>query len=451
MTFSTCHYSVFICYAPTDSEQAERVRESLEDCGLRCWLAPRGHDPEIDENEQVAQALSASRGVVLLLSEASNHSKMIYREAEAAFRQGKPLYLVRLEDIQPSQTLEKLVSSAPRVDVWGSQAAEQLRGLCQQMAAGQVAGASVCVPALSSSPVCSDRRRWGKARALVLIVVLVILAMSGIGAGVYINGLEQADTPEAALVVPEAPTPPHIDSYEDPELLLIKLLAAIDAEDRAAVRSYAHALFKDRKDMDITEYVGRLRGPVLAAAGEGDVDLMRALASARPVFGMEDPRGREPIHVAAASGHADIVAFLIEEIHVSPDDLTDGTAYTAMHWAARGGHASVITQLAEFQADPNAMSNVGNSPLHLAVEYQQLVAIRVMLQLEGLDVNAINAKGQTPLHIAAAKGQAIVVTQLLAAGANLSIQDIEGRTPGDMAYAAAHFDLALRLGVSGNP
>lgn len=71
----------------------------------------------------------------------------------------------------------------------------------------------------------------------------------------------------------------------------------------------------------------------------------------------------------------------------------------------------------------------GQTPLHLAVESENLLQIDLLLSHE-VEINCADSFGKTPLHIAAFIDRAGDITKkLLAAGASVSAQDYKGFTP----------------------
>lgn len=62
---------------------------------------------------------------------------------------------------------------------------------------------------------------------------------------------------------------------------------------------------------------------------------------------------------------------------------------------------------------------------------------KVLLGTPGIEIDALNVLGQTPLHIACSRRNWLVARLLLQAGANPSITDRRGFTPGQLAYKRA--------------
>ncbi|XP_049774986.1 ankyrin repeat domain-containing protein 39 [Schistocerca cancellata] len=95
-----------------------------------------------------------------------------------------------------------------------------------------------------------------------------------------------------------------------------------------------------------------------------------------------------------------------------PVDSRDSAGYTALHYAARAGHAAIC---------------------------QQLIAAGALLDTK------TRAGGATPLHRAAASGKLHIVQLLLEAGANSAVTDADGRTALHRAAEEGHSDVAELL------
>jgi predicted ATPase/Tfp pilus assembly protein PilF len=109
---------VFVSYASEDSTTAEAVCATLEDAGLRCWIAPRDILPGADYGEAIVEAISESRVLVLVFSAAANRSPHVRREVERAASRDVPVLTFRIEDVPPSRSLEYFVSSLHWLDAW---------------------------------------------------------------------------------------------------------------------------------------------------------------------------------------------------------------------------------------------------------------------------------------------------------------------------------------------
>jgi hypothetical protein len=108
--------SVFICHAAEDREAAEKIRQLLEGAGFRCWIAPRDVRPGRDYATEIIDGIEISRSLVLVLSQRANGSTFVRAEVERAYSKGKPVIPVRIEDVQPSRSLELFISTQDWID-----------------------------------------------------------------------------------------------------------------------------------------------------------------------------------------------------------------------------------------------------------------------------------------------------------------------------------------------
>eukprot|EP00903_Cladosiphon_okamuranus_P007099 g6898.t1 len=143
--------------------------------------------------------------------------------------------------------------------------------------------------------------------------------------------------------------------------------------------------------------------------------------------------GRTPLHRAAAQGHTEVVLRLLS--HGVAVDPTDSRGATPLHLAASRGHwAAARALLREGGASALVTTHEGDTPLHAAAwsGVHGGTADRVVhLLLDGgAEVDAQNRLGSTALHLAAAAADHGSVTLLLSGGANPSIVNSCGLSPG---------------------
>ncbi|POM78844.1 Hypothetical protein PHPALM_3577 [Phytophthora palmivora] len=108
----------------------------------------------------------------------------------------------------------------------------------------------------------------------------------------------------------------------------------------------------------------------------------------------------------------------LEEQQVT--SVTDGRA--AFNYAARYGHAEVISLLLQRGADVAATEEDGWTALHYAAANGKTAVVSLLLQ-HGADVAATKEDGWTALHYAAANGKTEVVSLLLQHGADVAASD----------------------------
>jgi hypothetical protein len=110
--------AAFISHASKDKDVANELAARLEARGLECWIAPRDIRPGQEYASEIMRGLSKSRCFILLLSSASNLSGHVRREVERAVSMSKPIYPVRIEDVQPSAKPEYFISMIQWLDAW---------------------------------------------------------------------------------------------------------------------------------------------------------------------------------------------------------------------------------------------------------------------------------------------------------------------------------------------
>jgi ankyrin repeat protein len=125
------------------------------------------------------------------------------------------------------------------------------------------------------------------------------------------------------------------------------------------------------------------------------------------------------------------------------------TTRPVLLWAAEHGLAATAGLLLDQGADVNATDHFGNTSLHLAMRYPEVV--RLLLE-RGAQVNARNAFGDTPLHRAV--GDKRVVELLLSAGADARARNLFEKTPldfslhgGTSAYNLSIVELLIKAGA----
>jgi TIR domain len=108
--------SVFVSYSLPDRDCAFELVARLEACGVSVWIAPRDVSPAADWAEEIIEAISGARLMILVFSAHSNASPQVRREVERAVHKQLPVLPFRLEDVIPSKSLEYFLSSQHWLD-----------------------------------------------------------------------------------------------------------------------------------------------------------------------------------------------------------------------------------------------------------------------------------------------------------------------------------------------
>jgi hypothetical protein len=98
--------SAFISHAKGDAKKAQEIAASLEERGLKCWIAPRDVRAGRSYGDEIITGIENSRSFVLVLSRASNDSAFVAREVERAVSKKKPIFAIRVANVEPSPSLE---------------------------------------------------------------------------------------------------------------------------------------------------------------------------------------------------------------------------------------------------------------------------------------------------------------------------------------------------------
>jgi uncharacterized OB-fold protein len=109
-------HEVFICHSSHDATIAETICTTLESKHIQCWIAPRDVLPGSIWGESVANAIDASRIVVLIASTDSCNSSQVLREVERAASNNIPIIPLRIDNVSISGAIGFFVSSRHWLD-----------------------------------------------------------------------------------------------------------------------------------------------------------------------------------------------------------------------------------------------------------------------------------------------------------------------------------------------
>ncbi|XP_046550036.1 nuclear factor NF-kappa-B p105 subunit-like isoform X1 [Haliotis rubra] len=147
-----------------------------------------------------------------------------------------------------------------------------------------------------------------------------------------------------------------------------------------------------------------------------------------------DRHGNTPAHLAVLSESMDCLHSLVRYIQPTANvnkpfpelDYLNYEGYAPAHLAARRGNVAVLKTLVYGQADMNLQDGKsGRTPLHHAVEVDDLPTAGYLLMETDADVNAHCFDGNTALHIACGRGLVGMVALLMTAGADPNIENEE--------------------------
>lgn len=110
--------SAFISHAKADEKKARAIAEGLESRGFKCWIAPRDVKAGRSYGDEIIRGIESTRSFVLVLSKASNDSAFVAREVERAVSKKKPIFAVRIGNVEPAPSLELFISGTQWIDAF---------------------------------------------------------------------------------------------------------------------------------------------------------------------------------------------------------------------------------------------------------------------------------------------------------------------------------------------
>jgi hypothetical protein len=111
-------HDVFVSYSQADRECAFDIVAWLEARDIGVWIAPRDVSPAAEWAEDIIDAISSSRIMVLVFSASTNESVQVRREVERAVHKGLAVLAFRVEDVLPVKSLEYFLSSQHWLDAF---------------------------------------------------------------------------------------------------------------------------------------------------------------------------------------------------------------------------------------------------------------------------------------------------------------------------------------------
>jgi ankyrin repeat protein len=234
------------------------------------------------------------------------------------------------------------------------------------------------------------------------------------------------------------------------------LLDAAESGDRAtALRLLAKGVTPNTVGADGTT-------PVMYAAANDDVELVRALIKAGANVKLKNQLGTSALAEASIIGSAPIIDALLKA--GADPNIKNPDGETPLMEAARSGKVEAAKRLLDAGAEINAKETWGGQSALMWAASQSQADMVKFLASRGADVNArgiihqwerkviteprpkdLNKGGFTPLLYAAREGCVECAKNLIAARADLDLEDPDRVTPLNMALLNMHFELAATL------
>ena len=205
-------HDVFVSHSVKDKLVADAIVARLEADSVRCWVAPRDVVPGADWGESIVDAIESSRIMILIFSKNANASPQIKREVERAVDKGVYIIPFRVDDIEPTKSLEYFISTAQWMDAFPPPLERHLETLAKTVKA-ILAGAPPLPPEPQPSPPPPPPPPTNSGRWIAIAAGLLLVGLGGW----YVASHRQHDatpaeeiaatTPSATVAQPTATIP----------------------------------------------------------------------------------------------------------------------------------------------------------------------------------------------------------------------------------------------------
>lgn len=138
---------VFVSHSSDNRDLANELAAFLEARGVRIWIAPRDVRPGMDYSEQLQLAIENAVAFVVLVTDMANKSPYVRAETEMAFSTHKPIFPVRISDIQPAAGLALFLKIRHWTDAYGNSRSANLDRLASELQTLSGAAAEPAAPA----------------------------------------------------------------------------------------------------------------------------------------------------------------------------------------------------------------------------------------------------------------------------------------------------------------
>ena len=217
-------HNVFISYSAADKHIADTVVEGLEGHGIRCWVAPRDILPGGEYGEQIIEGISECQVMVLIFSKHSNSSEQVVREVERAVHAQKIIIPFRIENYQPTGSMEYFLSLPQWMDAYAGSLKLHIEQLAATVRAILEGGSVAPVPVPASS---SGGKSWFIGAGIIVALLLV-------GVGLWLGRQHETKPAFVAQTTPRVTEAPETTPSPTPPITAPTISAAPPVERPAA-------------------------------------------------------------------------------------------------------------------------------------------------------------------------------------------------------------------------
>jgi hypothetical protein len=255
-------HDLFISYSTEDKPAADAVCAILEKNGVRCWIAPRDIMPGADWGESIVKGIRLSRVLLLVFSTNANKSKQIKREVEIAADGGVTIVPLRIENILPTEAFTYFLGNIHWLDALTPPLEKHLQEVAAKVKAilstESVSSSEAAQPSsLAHAPTVQQPARRNVLPVIggiiaVLIVTSVLLFVwqwrttappspvksASINGTVAISSVSPVSAESIKSASTSEPVPKTSTSTADKDVMILRILRAIETHDSGAFLTY---------------------------------------------------------------------------------------------------------------------------------------------------------------------------------------------------------------------
>lgn len=186
--------------------------------------------------------------------------------------------------------------------------------------------------------------------------------------------------------------------------------------------------------------------PLMMAIQTNNDEMAKLLIELNPKSFLK--KTKRAVAMAREHGNESLARYMIaESLRLVGVDSVYG--WSALHMAVKDKDEGLVRELLGKGVDVNAQDNNGRTPLHLAVNDEEVSTVIVMLLIKnGAKVSTKDYRGKTPLHLATHQFSLSAVRILLHAGADVNAKDRHGNGPLEIAQKLAYTDPEIYQDIS---
>ena len=199
---------VFISHSSKNKPLADAVARHLEANGIACWIAPRDIKPGANYGVALLDGLSSCQAVLLLLTDDSNRSQFVMKEAERAVSRKIPILVARFQPVAVSRELEFYISTSQFLEATVPPPQQHFHGILSSVR--DILAAAVHDPSAGIvSIVTTPRERRASGGWIAFVAGLGLLVATVVLGGVLAAPKLQAYLSRTTAPAPSPESSPH--------------------------------------------------------------------------------------------------------------------------------------------------------------------------------------------------------------------------------------------------